>query len=98
MITIQFQASTLDNRNVGSKVTIPKKDRLVFGQIASIERRTDVRKVVLFLTDGAAEHEVDFDTWLDLQLSAAENATIQASAHIQRIAELVDRAINRKDA
>lgn len=94
---MQFQASTIDNRNVGSKVTIPKEHTLVFGEIASIERHPGARTIQIALTDGLDVHEVDFDTWLDVQLSAAENAVIQTSSHIQALVRLVERIVTRQE-
>lgn len=94
---MKFQASTLDNRNVGSKVTIPKSDSIVYGEIASIEQKVGERKVVVALTDGLPEHEIDHDTWLDVQLSAAENAMIQGASDIKKLlAHLTDTNTQEK--
>lgn len=94
---MKFQASTLDTRNVGSKVAIPKKDSIVYGEIASIEQKVGDRVALVALTDGFDPHEVEHDTWLDVQLSAAENANIQTSSDIKALLRLVEIAIQNQE-
>lgn len=94
---MKFQASTLDNRNVGSKIAIPKKESIIYGEVASIEQKVAERKTVIALTDGFDPHEIDHDVWLDVQLSAAENAVIQSSTHIQTLIRLVETVINNQE-
>lgn len=85
----KFNAGSLNIRNAGSRIGITNEMEDVYGVIASVRQKKVSRTTWIYLTDATDPIILDFTDEVDIQITAAELATLEIGNTVHRIEEVM---------